>query len=159
MNNKLYKLMNWPRIEGIIYSEEDRPHEILGPHMVGRNALVQTFQPGAESVFLVTEDGKKTQMELVDEAGYFACLLPGKLPDKYEYEICRGEDKVTCKDAYRYQMNLSSNDIEKFNAGIHYTIYESWTEQKEPFLPYGPLMPCASAWWEISTIGMGGSIR
>ncbi len=124
MNNKLYKLMNWPRIEGIIYSEEDRPHEILGPHMVGRNALVQTFQPGAESVFLVTEDGKKTQMELVDEAGYFACLLPGKLPDKYEYEICRGEDKVTCKDAYRYQMNLSSNDIEKFNAGIHYTIYE-----------------------------------
>ena len=28
MDNKLYKLMNWPRVEGIIYSEEDNPHEI-----------------------------------------------------------------------------------------------------------------------------------
>ena len=32
MDNKLYKLMNWPRVEGIIYSEENSPFEILGPH-------------------------------------------------------------------------------------------------------------------------------
>ena len=47
MDNKLYKLMNWPRIEGVIYSEEDNPHEILGPHVVGKSVLFQTFQPGA----------------------------------------------------------------------------------------------------------------
>ena len=57
MNNRLYKLMNWPRIEGIIYSEEDRPHEILGPHIVGKSVLFQTFQPGAGKVSLITEDG------------------------------------------------------------------------------------------------------
>ena len=124
MNDRLYKLMNWPRIEGIIYSEEDRPHEILGPHVVGRSVLFQTFQPGAGSVSLVTGDGKKTKMEMVDEAGYFACLLSGKIPDKYEYQVSRGEETVTCKDAYRYKTGFTANDIEKFNAGIHYTIYE-----------------------------------
>ena len=39
MNNKLYKLMNWPRIEGIVYSEEANPQEILGVHTTGKNVL------------------------------------------------------------------------------------------------------------------------
>ena len=32
MTNKLYKLMNWAKIEEITYSECDNPHELLGPH-------------------------------------------------------------------------------------------------------------------------------
>ena len=39
MKDKLYKLMNWPEIEAIIYSEEDNPHRLLGPHAAG-NAKV-----------------------------------------------------------------------------------------------------------------------
>ncbi len=124
MDNKLYRLMNWPRIEGIIYSEEDRPHEILGPHVSGRSVLFQTFQPGADRVFLVMQDGKKREMEQVDEAGYFAVLVAGKIPESYEYEIHFGEETVLRKDAYRYRTGLTANDIEKFNAGIHYTVYE-----------------------------------
>ena len=124
MNNRLYKLMNWPRIEGIIYSEEDSPHEILGPHAAGKSVLFQTFQPGAESVSVITEDGKKHKMEMVDEAGYFAYLLAGKIPDNYEYEVTREDESIRIKDAYQFKTGLTQNDVEKFNAGIHYTIYE-----------------------------------
>ena len=124
MDNKLYKLMNWPRIEGIIYSEEDKPHEILGPHVTGKNVLFQTFQPGAKNVNIITKDGGKYEMEKVDDAGYFAALLSGKIPDGYEYEVHYEEGITVCvKDAYRYDTGLSQYDIEKFNAGIHYTIY------------------------------------
>ncbi len=124
MNNRLYKLMNWPRIEGIIYSEEDSPHEILGPHAAGKSVLFQTFQPGAESVSVITEDGKKHKMEMVDEAGYFAYLFAGKIPDNYEYEVTREDESIRIKDAYQFKTGLTQNDVEKFNAGIHYTIYE-----------------------------------
>lgn len=126
MNNKLYKLMNWPRIEGIIYSEEDNPHEVLGPHVVGKSVLFQTFQPGAVSVKLVIKDEQKShKMELVDEAGYFACLVSGKIPESYAYEVTFEEGiVVNVKDAYRYQPVLSEKDIDKFNAGIHYSVYE-----------------------------------
>ena len=34
MDSKLYEVMNWPRIEAVVYSEEDNPAEILGPHVV-----------------------------------------------------------------------------------------------------------------------------
>ncbi|WP_289284629.1 1,4-alpha-glucan branching protein GlgB [Parablautia intestinalis] len=126
MNDKLYKLMNWPRIEGIIYSEEDNPHEVLGPHITGKSVLFQTFQPGASGVFVIAEsENKKYKMEMVDESGYFACLAAGKIPEHYEYEVQYGKkESVRVKDAYRYHVGLTENDIDKFNAGIHYTIYE-----------------------------------
>ena len=126
MNSRLYKLMNWPRIEGIIYSEEDNPHEILGPHVTGKSVLFQTFQPGATDVtIIVGPDNKSHKMEMVDEAGYFACLVPGKIPEKYEYQVTDGEgNTVLIKDAYQYSVGMEVKEIEKFNAGIHYTIYE-----------------------------------
>lgn len=126
MNSKLYKLMNWPRIEGIIYSEEDNPHDILGPHVIGKNVLFQTFQPEAEAVTLITQPGdKKHKMEMVDEAGFFAYAMAGKIPDEYVYEIKdkSGKSRII-KDAYRYQAGMDQKDIDKFNAGIHYTVYE-----------------------------------
>ena len=125
MDNKLYKLMNWPRIEGIIYSEEDNPHEILGPHVVGKSVLFQTFWPGAESVYVKTADDKKKKMEMVDEAGFFACLMGGKIPEAYEYEASFPEGIVeTRKDAYRFNFGMDGKDVDKFNAGIHYTVYD-----------------------------------
>ena len=29
MTKKLYKLMNWADVEGIVYAEEDDPHRLL----------------------------------------------------------------------------------------------------------------------------------
>lgn len=124
MDNKLYKLMNWPRIEGIIYSEEDMPIEILGPHVTGKSVLFQCFFPGAEKVNLVLAD-KKKKMELVDEAGFFAVLVGGKIPEDYEYEICYPDaEPIRRKDAYGYTAGLTEKEIEKHNAGIYYNAYE-----------------------------------
>lgn len=126
MNKRLYKLMNWAEIEGIIYSESDNPHEILGAHISGSNVVVQAFLPGARKVRIQPETGDKIyQMECVDETGYFAAMIPGKTLFSYEY-IAEYEDgslkKV--KDAYNFKPQITKEDAEKFNAGIHYTIYE-----------------------------------
>ena len=88
MNKKLYKLMNWAEIEGIIYSEEDDPHRILGAHVTRNNVLVQAFFPGAQAVRLQPEAGDKSyKMDCVDETGFFAVLLPGKTINSYEYIV------------------------------------------------------------------------
>ena len=42
MTNKLYKLMNWAKIEEITYSECDNPHELLGPHKQGSKTVSYT---------------------------------------------------------------------------------------------------------------------
>ncbi|MDD6811123.1 MAG: 1,4-alpha-glucan branching protein GlgB [Lachnospiraceae bacterium] len=126
MNKKLYKLMNWPEIEGIIYSEEDNPHAVLGAHVAGNSVLIQTFQPGAKSVRIQPEKGDKSYpMELADEAGFFAALIPGKALFAYDY-LVEYEDGTLkkVKDAYNFKPQITKEDTEKFNAGIHYNIYE-----------------------------------
>lgn len=126
MNKRTYKMMNWAKIEEIVYSESDNPHEILGAHVTGGSVLVQTFQPGAKSVRLQLSDGDKSyRMEEADEEGYFALLLPGKTVPDYEYvvEAQNGSLKKT-RDAYNYAPQITREDTEKFDAGIHYEIYE-----------------------------------
>ena len=128
MTDKLYHLMNWPKIEDIIYSECDNPHELLGPHKTGKETLVQAYFPGAEKAELVFEKtGEAIEMELADEDGFFAALVAqkaGGLPiyhyvvrDKDGSEHVRGE-------AYRFAPQITQSDTEKFKNGIHYTIYE-----------------------------------
>lgn len=123
MNDKLYKLMDWPKIEGIVYSEEDDPHALLGPHTVSGGTLVQTFQPGAEAVTLCVKDGKKYKMEQADEAGYFAVLIPGKTIPRYTFVVQKEGVKTQLEDAYRFAPVITQEDTKKWNAGIHYEAY------------------------------------
>lgn len=126
MNKKLYKLMNWAEIEGVVYSESDDPHAILGAHVTGNSVLVQTFQPGAKSVRLQLLEGDKSyRMEQVDEEGYFALLLSGKNIPAYEYVVeAENGSLKKVKDAYNFAPQITRQDTEKFNAGIHYSVYE-----------------------------------
>jgi len=127
MDKKLYRLMNWPEIEGIIYSEEDHPQNILGAHVAGNATCIQMFRPGAKSVQIQSLDGKKKSitMELVDEAGYFAALVPTKSMFPYKYVITFSDDStMETYDAYNFKPQITKKDTDKFNSGIHYNVYD-----------------------------------
>ena len=40
MYEKLYPYMQWPEIEALVYSEHNRPHNILGQHLVEDGLLI-----------------------------------------------------------------------------------------------------------------------
>ena len=102
MDNRLYKLMDWPSIEEIVYSESSHPKRILGGHRVKEGFLIQVFRPDAVQISVsVSERKKNVQMEKVDDAGFFAALIPLKKSVKYVLNI---EDKqghtIRCTDPY-----------------------------------------------------------
>ena len=102
MNNKLYKMMNWPEIEEIIYSDGDNPHRILGAHKVGSSYLIQAFYPEAKGVSVLIENTKKTYpMEMADEAGFYAAIVPYVDKLKYYFIIKDTEGKVFTYDEYK----------------------------------------------------------
>ena len=138
MDKKLYKLMNWPLIEEIVYSESSDPHRILGAQKVGNQTLVQAFFPGATEVILhwvQREKDKETgkfanyaydlAMEEADEEGFFAVLVPAKKLDSYRYTVVY-EDGRECvvEDPYRFAPVITQDDVQRFEKGIHYEIYE-----------------------------------
>ena len=126
MNNKLYKLMNWPAIEEVIYSETSNPHALLGPHPQDSGSLVQMFYPGAKEVILQFVDNlKEVPMEMADEDGFFAVLLPNKKVAPYRYIIgFEDGNTLVMQDAYRHKSLFTQKDELLFAEGIHYTIYE-----------------------------------
>ncbi len=126
MNNKLYKMMNWPEIEEIIYSDGDNPHRILGAHKVGNSYLVQAFYPDAQSIKVYIENSKKSyEMELADEAGFFAVIVPYVDKLKY-YFIITDAEGVESKvfDPYAFGPLMDREDFIKLGSGIHFRIYE-----------------------------------
>lgn len=130
MDTKLYKLMDWAKIEAVVYSEEDHPHELLGAHPVSGGILIQAFLPRAEKVFAVVTMNdviREYPMELVDEEGFFAVFIKSLTKAKYAYHYKVMEKDggiINIEDAYRFPCTVKKQDIEKFNAGIHYTVYE-----------------------------------
>lgn len=124
MEDKLFKYMQWPEIEAIIYSEHDRPKQILGPHKVPDGVVVQAYFPDAESCALLVKGNEPMVMTEVDK-NYFAVLMPDKDIPKYSYQVTYGEDNVvSCRDTYAFPATIQIEHIKKFQAGIHYEIYK-----------------------------------
>ncbi len=127
MEKKLYELMNWPRIEAVVYSEEDEPQEILGPHKVKGGTLIQAFLPTAVRMEVILKDtGKAVEMEKADEEGFFAALVPGRKIPAYHFRVTYDNDTVQeMEDIYRFAPQVfTKQDLEEFSKGIHYSIYE-----------------------------------
>ena len=126
MNEKLYDMMDWAAIEAVVYSEEDNPHALLGPHSTEEGILIQTFIPTAVSVSVVVDKTKeKYPMEMEDEAGFFAALLPGRSIPEYTYEVTFDSGEVEeLKDPYAFKPQITKKETKKFNSGICYDIYE-----------------------------------
>lgn len=139
MGNRLYDLMDWPSIEGVVYSECDEPMELLGGRICKDGFLIQTFAPDAVEINVRVDGRKKLYpMEKMDEAGFFAVLLPGRKKVSYTFvkEDIYGK-KTEYKDIYSYgrqecmqallkisQNGRSEYNINKFMTGSAQDAYK-----------------------------------
>ena len=123
MNKELYDLMDWGRIEGIVYSDDNQPHSFLGANVTQSGVLVQAFLPLAKNAAVVG-DKLSVPMENVDDNGFFAALIPGdSIPDyRLEIEDIDG-NKRTVIDPYNFEPQIPEKALKKFRAGICYDIY------------------------------------
>lgn len=139
MGNRLYDLMDWPSIEGVVYSECDEPMELLGGRICKDGFLIQTFAPDAVEMNVRVDGRKKLYpMEKMDDAGFFAVLLPGRKKVSYTFvkEDIYGK-KTEYKDIYSYgrqecmhallkisQNGRSEYNINKFMTGSAQDAYK-----------------------------------
>ena len=123
MSKILSDLLDWPGIEEIVFSESADPHRLLGPHVREDGILIQTFIPTAETIQIRTGDGEEVPMTKVDEAGFFAALLPGdRIPSYYLDIVYDNGTAETTKDPYSFSTLIGEEDLRRFAAGTHYEI-------------------------------------
>ena len=125
MEKKIYNLMKWPEIEGVIYSDIAHPKSVLGSTAVKGGILVQAFYPNAVKAYVKTAGGKLTEMELVDEDGYFAALFSCK--NRFEHSfVYEFEDGNTYEmpELYDAPSMLGKREQKNFCEGCCHDAYK-----------------------------------
>ncbi|MCR5625148.1 MAG: 1,4-alpha-glucan branching enzyme [Lachnospiraceae bacterium] len=119
MNKKLYDLMDWGDVEEVVYSESTNPERILGMHKIPEGLLIQAFFPGATNVELVEKSSSKMyKMEVADEAGFFAVLIPKKRIFKYTYNVYYENQTLRAvEDLYSFTNLIENDDLKRFEDG------------------------------------------
>ena len=62
MESKVYKYMDWPEIEAVVYAEEASPRDLMAPRLTADGVLVQGFFPDAEKAEVLV-DRKTYEMD------------------------------------------------------------------------------------------------
>ena len=125
MKDKLYKMMNWPDIESIVYGEESNPQKTLGRKYLLNTTLFQTFLPDMQKVFLCLEnDEKEYEMEMADEEGFYVTAITGKQKGLYRYKAIDKAGKTrVITDPYQFQVTIPNDIKTKWNNGMLYDAY------------------------------------
>ena len=120
MEQKLYDLMDWAGIEELTYSESADPHRMLGPHVTEEGLLIQAFIPTATAITVkLTGNGKKYPMELADEAGFYAVLIPRKTVTAYTLLVTYDngtEEEI--HDPYSFGPQFTEEELKKFHPSL-----------------------------------------
>lgn len=126
MDKELYDLMDWKAIEDLVYSEVARPQNLLGPHVTEAGLLIQAFIPtAAEMTVKLSGIGKTFPMEMQDEAGFFAVLVPRKTVTDYTFLVTYSDgSQQELHDPYAFGSQYSESELKKFETGIYYDVYK-----------------------------------
>ena len=98
----------------------------MGPHITESGLLIQAFIPTAAeiTVKLIGSD-KEYPMEMQDEAGFFAVLLPRKSLADYWLKVKYDDgSEESLRDPYAFASQYSEAELKKFDAGIYYDVYK-----------------------------------
>ena len=63
-------------------------------------------------------------MEMEDEAGYFAALIPGRRIPSYRFRVTRGGETEEFADPYAFAGQITEDEEKAFCAGVYYHAYE-----------------------------------
>ena len=113
MESKVYKYMDWPEIEAVVYAEEASPKDLMAPRLTADGILIQGFFPDAEKAEVLV-DKKAYEMEKQDDAGYFAAMIPGRKIPAYQYRITRGEEIRIFADPYAFPGQITKLSVQVF---------------------------------------------
>ncbi|KHK90895.1 1,4-alpha-glucan branching protein GlgB [Novosphingobium malaysiense] len=98
----------------------DDPFAFLGPHKVGDETVVRTFQPGAEGVDLLMRDGRKIAAMEEYGGGLFIASLPEDTG--YALRIRWPGSEHETEDPYSFGAILGDLDLYLFGEGRHWDL-------------------------------------
>lgn len=125
MMKKMETKINWAEVDALSKAIHDNPHHILGKHEENNQTRVNIYFPNAKKVSINgIKNHKEYELEKTGYEGFFTIVIPKKNIGLYMVKAFfeNGND-YTYIDPYQFEPLIDSMDINMFNSGIHYDIY------------------------------------
>jgi 1,4-alpha-glucan branching enzyme len=113
-------------IRAIVEARHGDPFAILGPHAAAGGLAVRCFEPGADAVELLEDDGSSVaKLRCRHADGFFEGLVRGhRLPFAYRLRATRGRDAWEFRDPYAFGPVLGQMDDHLLVEGTHRQLYQ-----------------------------------
>ncbi|MBV8095657.1 MAG: 1,4-alpha-glucan branching protein GlgB [Acetobacteraceae bacterium] len=109
-------------VEALVNARHGDPFSVLGPHFVGGELVVRTFQPEAQSVSVLgrATGERRGTLERIHPAGLFSG--PVKAGGPYLFCIDTGEGLQEIEDPYSFPPLLGDLDVHLLAEGRHHDL-------------------------------------
>ena len=115
---------NQEEIYAIENALHNNPHHILGLQEQDGMVFVNAYFPNTIGMKCISKQtGEERNMEAIDEYGFYSILWKKEEPYLLKAEFENGSS-YCYQDAYCFEPIITTEDIEKFQAGCHTTIYK-----------------------------------
>ena len=118
-------------IQAIVGGYHGAPHTILGPHDQegddgSEHLVIRAFRPLETEVFIVEKaSGQRTQMQRINEDGFYEAEFPQTTPFDYRFELVDTEgNRHEIEDPYAFPFFLSEFDLHLHGEGTLVRAYE-----------------------------------
>lgn len=151
MDKTIGAWINQEEVYGLTNFMHDNPRRLLGPHIVDEQVNINVYYPDAVSINIINDkNGKVFPMTNILAPGFFTVETQVKKAFSYTVEaIFADGNTYRYKDPYAFEQNLKEEDIEKFEQGIHYTIYDKLGAHK--IKQHGTTGICFAVWAPTAT--------
>ncbi len=110
-------------LDQVVTGRHGDPHSVLGAHPYEGTTTVRVFRPLAESVVVITDDGRVPLTHEHD--GIWVGVLDVPEPPDYRLEVTyAGGEPQSSDDAYRYLPTLGELDLHLINEGRHERLWD-----------------------------------
>ncbi len=120
------------RLARIIHFSEDKPFEILGPHLLREQKalVIHAFNPRADEIWIRKSAKKvrKKKMERIHPAGLYRAIFQ-ETPEPFPYKIGFKDSTgyvSESEDPYAFGVEITDYDLYLIGEGTHYKTYEKF---------------------------------
>ena len=140
-------------IDRIVDGWHYNPHSVLGGHPHDGAATIRVLRPGAESVTIVTPDGRYPAEH--EHRGVWLAVLPTTDVPHYSVDVEYGGNIVPSDDPYRYLPTLGEVDLHLLGEGRHEQSWDVLGSHSRVFdTPFGPVQGVSFAVWAPNAQGV-----
>ena len=124
MGERLQGIWNQEEIYAVENGLHDNPHHILGMQRQEDAVFINAYFPNTIGMKCISKKTKEErQMQAIDSYGFYSVEWKENEPYVLKAEFENG-DSYCYQDAYGFHSLITAEDIEQFQKGQHYQIYQ-----------------------------------